>query len=152
MVFTRAVEQRQAALDLRLQRFTSTVPLHAVVVPGDADRLVQVVSNLLDNASKYTQNGGEVGLTLTVENAQAIIVVRDSGIGISAEALPHIFDLFTQDRHAVGFNGAGLGIGLTVVQELVTAHRGTVTARSAGIGQGSEFIVTLPLLTAHVGS
>jgi signal transduction histidine kinase len=151
-VLTRAVEQRHAAMDLRLQHFTSHVPLHPVTVRGDGDRLVQVVSNLLDNASRYTPNGGDIGLTLTVENNHALIVVRDSGIGISATALPTIFELFTQDRHAVGFNGAGLGIGLTVVHELVVAHGGTVTARSSGIGEGSEFVVSLPLLTAGVDS
>ena len=144
-IFLRSIEQRRAAMDVRLQRFTTDLPDVPVVVNADAGRMVQVVCNLLDNASKYTPNGGDIGLSLRVDDAHAIITVTDSGIGITAEALPGIFDLFAQDRHAVGFNGVGLGIGLTVVFELVLAHGGSVVAKSDGVGRGSAFIVTLPL-------
>ncbi len=144
-IFLRSIEQRRAAMDVRLQRFTTDLPDVPVVVNADTGRMVQVVCNLLDNASKYTPNGGDIGLSLRVDDAHAIITVTDSGIGITADALPGIFDLFAQDRHAVGFNGVGLGIGLTVVFELVLAHGGTVVAKSDGVGHGSAFIVTLPL-------
>lgn len=149
-VFAQSIEQRQAAITLRLQHLTTRVPGAPVMVTGDAGRLVQVVCNLLDNASKYTPIGGGVGLALTVTASHAQITVADSGIGIAPEALPAIFDLFKQDHHVVDFNGAGLGIGLTVVSELVIAHGGTVTARSTGKGQGSEFVVSLPLLSSDI--
>ncbi len=148
-VFARSLEQRQAALNLRLQRVTTRLPAAPVIVNGDADRLVQVVSNLLDNASKYSPKGGDVGIALIVDASHAHITVSDSGIGITAEAMPAIFDLFNQDHHAIDFSGAGLGIGLTVISELVQAHGGTVSARSAGTGHGSEFTVSLPLWSAR---
>ncbi len=147
-VVQRAIEQRRAAIDARMQQFTADLPTAPVVLIADSQRIEQVLCNLLDNASKYTQNGGDIGLSLRVDDAHAIITVTDSGIGITAEALPGIFDLFAQDRHAVGFNGVGLGIGLTVVFELVLAHGGSVVAKSDGVGRGSAFIVTLPL-SAH---
>ena len=100
---------------------------------------------MLFNASKYTGDGGETWLTVAVVGDAIVITVSDNGIGITAEALPNIFEPFVQDRYAVGFNATGLGIGLTVVRELVQAHGGTVAASSAGTGRGSEFAVTLPL-------
>ena len=147
-VLARSIEQRRPGMDVRLQNFVTHVPATPVVAMVDPARLVQIVCNLLDNASKYTPDGGDIGLSLTVAGENAVIAVTDSGIGISAEMLPKIFELFTQDAHAVGFNGAGLGIGLTVVQELVHAHGGTVVAHSAGVGLGSQFVVTLPMVPA----
>ena len=108
-------------------------------------RLTQVLCNLLDNASKYTQVGGEIGLYVTVLEEALVLTVSDNGIGITAEALPKVFEPFVQDKLAVGFNGTGLGIGLAVVRELVDAHGGSVAASSPGIGFGSQFVVTLPL-------
>ncbi len=139
-----AVDACRPAMELRLQRFDVQVPACALLVHGDADRLAQVFSNLLDNASKYTPQGGVVGLLVQAGTGSIVITVSDSGIGITEEALPHVFDPFVQDTHAIGFNGAGLGIGLTVVRELVEAHGGTVVAASAGPGLGSQFVVTLP--------
>ncbi|QBZ91804.1 HAMP domain-containing histidine kinase [Pseudomonas viciae] len=125
---------------------SAELPECALSVNGDSVRLAQIFDNLLGNAAKYTPAGGTIRFSATVEVGKVEISLRDSGIGISAKALPFIFEPFVQDVHAVGFNGAGLGIGLTVVRELVESHGGTVTGRSAGDGQGSEFVVRLPLV------
>ncbi|WP_054895852.1 HAMP domain-containing sensor histidine kinase [Pseudomonas sp. NBRC 111137] len=117
-----------------------------LAVNGDPVRLTQILSNLLGNAAKYTPTGGRVTLAVSIEANLLEISIRDSGIGITPKALPFIFEPFIQDVHAVGFNGAGLGIGLTVVRELVEAHGGAVTGISAGEGKGSEFVVKIPLL------
>ncbi|MEH6349026.1 sensor histidine kinase [Pseudomonas sp. 3JA] len=125
--------------------FSTKLPECALSVNGDPVRLAQILGNLLGNAAKYTPAGGTVVLSVTVEIDTVELSIRDTGIGISAKALPFIFEPFVQDVHAVGFNGAGLGIGLTVVRELVESHGGTVTGKSSGDGQGSEFVVSLPL-------
>lgn len=121
-------------------------PHSALAVDGDPVRLAQVLSNLLDNASKYTPDGGKIALSVTPEKGRVVIAVSDNGIGITPEALPGIFDPFVQDTHAIGFNGTGAGIGLTAVKALTEAHGGTVVASSAGRGLGSRFVVTLPLM------
>ncbi len=141
----RAVESCRPAMHGRLQHLEVCVPSIALHVDGDPIRLMQVLCNLLDNASKYTPVGGQVDLCVTAAEAAIVMTVSDNGIGITAEALPRIFEPFVQDQHAVGFNGTGLGIGLTVVRELVGAHGGSVVASSAGSGLGSQFVVTLPL-------
>lgn len=141
-----AVDACRPAMDTRMQRFSVQVPARALEVDGDPVRLAQVLRNLLDNASKYTPKGGEIGLSVTVEGDAIVMTVSDSGIGIAADALSRVFEPFAQEPHAIGFSGAGLGIGLTVVRELVEAHGGTVVARSAGTGLGSQFIVTLPMI------
>ncbi|MBN6151025.1 diguanylate cyclase [Xanthomonas sp. AmX2] len=135
------------AMDARRQRFELQLQARPMMIHGDAIRLSQVLRNLLDNASKYTPEGGWIGLALRADGDGdgASIVVSDSGIGISADALQRIFEPFVQDPHAVGFNGAGLGIGLTVVREILAAHGGSVAAYSAGIGLGCEFSISLPL-------
>ncbi|MDB5996597.1 MAG: two-component sensor histidine kinase [Pseudomonas sp.] len=125
--------------------FTSALPERALAVHGDPVRLAQILGNLLGNASKYTPAGGTVSLSVTAEADLLKLSITDSGIGVSAKALPFIFEPFVQDTYAVGFNGAGLGIGLTVVRELVEAHGGKVIGMSDGDGKGSTFIVTLPL-------
>lgn len=126
--------------------FTAELPEFALTVEGDPVRLTQILGNLLGNAAKYTPAGGNVTLSVTAQADLLQMSIRDNGIGISAQALPFIFEPFVQDVHAVGFNGAGLGIGLTVVRELVEAHGGTVTGMSQGDGKGSEFVVVLPLV------
>lgn len=141
-----AVQSCRPALDARLQHLDVFVPACALDVDGDPVRLTQVLCNLIDNASKYTQVGGEIGLSVAAAEKAMMITVSDNGIGITAEALPHVFEPFVQDKHAIGFNGAGLGIGLTVVRELIDAHGGSVVASSAGSGLGSQFVVTLPLI------
>lgn len=141
-----AVQSCRPSLDTRLQHLDVFVPACALDVDGDPVRLAQVLCNLLDNASKYTQVGGEIGLSVAAAEGAIVMTVSDNGIGITAEALPHVFEPFVQDKHAIGFNGTGLGIGLTVVRELVDAHGGSVVASSAGSGFGSQFVVTLPLI------
>ncbi|MEO8153687.1 MAG: diguanylate cyclase [Rhizobacter sp.] len=140
-----AVDACQPAIDARHQHFDLVIPRQELELNGDAVRLTQIISNLLDNASKYTPDGGRLGLSADVTSDALVITVYDNGIGIEAESLLHVFDAFVQDPRAVGFNGTGLGIGLTVVRELATAHGGTVTVHSEGQGRGSQFIVTLPL-------
>jgi len=142
-----AVTACRPEIDARRQHLVARWPSTPLVVHGDAVRLAQVFGNLLDNASKYTPQGGRIALTAVVRGETLVVTVSDSGIGISAEALPHLFDLFMQGAHAAAPHHSGLGIGLAVVGELVEAHGGTVVARSGGHDQGSEFEVTLPLMT-----
>jgi diguanylate cyclase len=144
-IIDEAVFACRPAMDRRLQHFSVCMPPQVPQLDGDPVRLAQVFSNLLDNASKYTPEGGRIGLVVELAGGSVEVAVSDSGIGITAEAMPSVFELFVQDRHAIGFIGTGLGIGLTVVRELVQAHGGTVTASSEGAGLGSRFTVTLPL-------
>ena len=125
--------------------FSAELPECVLAMNGDPVRLTQILGNLLGNAAKYTPSGGNVTLSVSAEADVLQMSICDNGIGISAQALPFIFEPFVQDVHAIGFNGAGLGIGLTVVRELVEAHGGTVIGMSDGDGKGSTFIVTLPL-------
>jgi len=130
-------------------RGLNLVILHSATpqwLKGDRFRLAQVLSNLLNNAAKYTDEGGRITLSVSQEESMALIKVRDTGIGIAPDMLPHIFDLFTQADGSLSHSQGGLGIGLTLVRRLVEMHGGTVEAYSAGIGQGSEFTVRLPLL------
>ncbi|MFD0740386.1 diguanylate cyclase domain-containing protein [Lysobacter koreensis] len=143
-VIDEAVDACRSAIDARGQHLRVQVPASDLVIHGDPLRLAQIVSNLLDNASKYTPDGGDIALIVTAADKTLVLAVTDSGIGITAEALPSVFEPFMQHAAAVGFNGTGLGIGLTVVRELVEAHGGQVVASSAGSGQGSRFVVTLP--------
>lgn len=142
----RAVEVTDQLINERQQRLTLDLPVPSLFVDGDPVRLTQVITNLLQNASKYTPHGGAI--TLRAELLGEVIVVRviDDGMGISANALPFVFDLFAQDERTQARSQGGLGIGLTVVHRMVGLHDGTVEARSGGRGKGSEFIVTLPRL------
>ncbi len=117
-----------------------------LVVHADATRLEQIIVNLLTNAAKYTEPGGKVWLSARRELSQVVISVRDSGVGIPQEKLPEMFELFAQGERSIARSEGGLGLGLTIVRTLVSMHGGTVTARSDGVGQGSEFIVRLPAL------
>ncbi len=142
-----AVAACRPAMDARLQTFTVQWPdpPGQAQVLGEAARLEQVVRNLLDNASQYTPDLGQIRLTLAVQGDEVELTVSDSGIGITAIALPTIFEPFAQDIPAIGFRDVGPGVGLAVVRALVLAHGGTVHASSAGTGRGSRFTVTLPL-------
>jgi len=125
------------------------LPPSPIWIYGDATRLEQVVVNLLNNAAKYTDDGGEIWLSLQQEGNEAVLQVRDSGVGIAPELMPHIFDLFTQAERSLARSQGGLGIGLSLVQRLVELHGGKVAAYSV-VGQGSEFVVRLPVvLTAE---
>ncbi|HVL08981.1 MAG TPA: diguanylate cyclase [Burkholderiaceae bacterium] len=139
-----AVNACRPAMDVRMQHLDVRVPSTSANMQGDPVRLAQVVRNLLDNASKYTGDGGHIVLSLVEPENCVVLTVADDGIGIAPEALLTIFDPYVQEKTAVSFNRAGLGIGLAVVRELVEAHGGTVIATSAGSGKGSQFIVTLP--------
>ncbi len=151
-VIDTSIEACRPAMDIRLQSFEVKVPSRVLKLHGDPVRLVQVVNNLLANASKYTPDRGAIMLSAEVAKGSVVLTVQDNGIGISPEFLPRVFEPFVQDTHAIGLNGLGLGVGLTVVRELVEAHGGVVTAHSAGRDRGSQFIVTLPLLpeASHV--
>jgi len=144
-ILEQAVDTCVPAMNARNQRLHSSLSPTPVMIHGDPVRLAQVFVNLLDNASKYTPQGGDIELALATTGNELVIRVTDSGIGMTDAALASMFEPFVQDPHAVAFNGDGLGIGLTVVRELVEAHGGQVAATSAGIGLGSQFVVTLPL-------
>jgi signal transduction histidine kinase len=123
-----------------------SLPLEAVEVDGDAVRLTQVLVNLLNNAAKYTPKGKPIWLSGRVENGVALISVKDDGIGISADQLPHVFDKFYQIDPSLERSESGLGLGLTLVRKLVELHDGRIEVSSAGLGMGSEFLVSLPIL------
>ena len=143
------VASYRPGMALRGQQLDLLLPSPTLTVVGDPARLAQIVGNLLDNACKHSFDGGHVYLVVRRQAKTLALTVSDAGIGISAQALPGIFEPFSQDPQAIGFNGLGLGIGLTVVRALVEAHGGSVVARSAGTGLGSEFTVTLPLAQAQ---
>jgi len=124
---------------------TVTLPPNPIFLNADPTRLAQVLGNLLNNACKYTDKGGQMCLTVEREGNQALIRLRDNGIGIAADQLPRIFEMFVQIDTSLERSVSGLGIGLTLVNNLVAMHGGTVEAHSAGVGQGSEFVVRLPI-------
>jgi signal transduction histidine kinase len=140
-----AVEGERHRLDTKRQRLTVALPAEPVPVWGDPARLQQVVSNLVNNASKYTEAGGDVTVELDIDGPDARLAVRDSGSGIPETSRTSIFDLFVQLDTPLARSGGGLGIGLTLVRQLVEQHGGGVEVQSAGPGQGSTFSVTLPL-------
>ncbi len=144
-VVRRALERAQPLIDRREQRITVSLPDRVLWLRADAARLEQIVGNLLNNASKYGQVGGHIGLTIESEGGHAVLRVRDDGIGMAPDLVPHIFDLFTQADKSLDRAEGGLGIGLALVKNLVELHRGAVEAFSAGTGRGSEFVVRLPL-------
>jgi signal transduction histidine kinase/ActR/RegA family two-component response regulator len=144
-VLTQAVETARPLIDAGSHHLTVSVPSDApLCVDGDAGRLTQVFVNLLTNAAKYTQNGGNVGLAVTREGGQVVVRVKDDGVGIPPDQLDRVFDLFAQAEGAEGERG-GLGVGLALVKSLVELHGGAVVAHSGGSGQGAEFIVRLPV-------
>jgi len=144
-VIMRAVESSRPLIDKHRHQLELNVPATPLVVDGDMTRLTQVVVNLLNNAAKYTPEGGRIALTVEDHHTKAVIRVRDTGTGIAPEFLKKIFDLFTQGERTLDRSEGGLGIGLTLVRQLVEMHHGTVEAFSDGIGKGSEFVVELPL-------
>jgi PAS domain S-box-containing protein len=143
----RAVETSRPMIDARKHRLTVSLPPDPAPVEGDLTRLSQVISNLLDNAAKYTEEGGNISLTSEKSGSRVVIRVKDDGMGIPSHILPHVFDLFTQADRSLDRSQGGLGIGLTLVRRLVELHGGSVEAHSAGPGKGSEFVIYLPLAT-----
>jgi len=147
-VVSNAVETSRPLIEGRRHRFVADMPTEAIWVKADPARLAQVLANLLNNAAKYTEEGGSIRISVARDGGQAVVRVRDSGVGIPPEMLAGIFDLFTQVDRTLDRSQGGLGIGLTLVQRLVQMHGGSVEAQSDGPGQGSEFVVRLPMLTA----
>jgi signal transduction histidine kinase/DNA-binding response OmpR family regulator len=143
-VVGKAVEMASPMLEQRQHHLALEVPATGLLVDGDPTRLAQVVANLLTNAAKYTEPGGHIAVTAQREGEQVVITVRDDGMGITAEILPHIFELFMQERQALDRSSGGLGLGLAIVRSLLTMHGGTVEAASEGRGRGSTFTVRLP--------
>ncbi len=139
-----AIDTLASEMDARGHQLTMSAPDCPVWVSGDPARLEQVFVNLLANAAKYTEHGGQLAIRIHFRESQAIVRVRDSGIGIAPQLLPHIFQLFRQAGEAESKPGSGLGIGLAIVRNLVELHGGNVTATSRGLGHGSEFMVCLP--------
>jgi PAS domain S-box-containing protein len=146
-VVQRAVETSRPVIEARRHHLEVHVPPEPLWVRGDATRLAQVLLNLLNNAAKYTDEGGRLELSVGRERDQVVLRVRDNGIGIPPEMLPNVFELFTQVDSTLERTQGGLGIGLTLVHRLVAMHGGTVEPYSAGRGKGSEFIIRLPLLS-----
>ncbi|NMM07954.1 PAS domain S-box protein [Polaromonas sp.] len=146
-IVERAVETAQPLIAQRRHELTVSLPPQPIWLHADASRLEQVVVNLLTNAAKYTDEGGGIGLSVQQDGDNAVLRVRDSGIGIAPELLPCIFELFTQAERSLDRSQGGLGIGLCLVQRLVELHGGTVAVHSV-LGHGSEFTVRLPLALA----
>ena len=141
-----AVEGSRPLIQQSGHELTVSLPPQPIHLDADAVRLTQVFLNLLNNAAKYTKRGGHIWLTARREGSDAIVSVRDNGIGIPGDMLPRIFDMFTQVDRSLEQSQGGLGIGLTLVRRLVDLHDGTIEARSDGPDQGSEFVVRLPLI------
>lgn len=142
-----AIEASEPLIRGRRQHLSVAFPPQPMVVDGDGTRLVQVFSNLLHNAAKYTPEGGSIRFSARQAAGAVEVRVADDGAGIAASVLPHVFDLFTQEGRSLDHAQGGLGIGLTVVRSLVELHGGTVKATSPGLGKGSEFSVVIPLMT-----
>jgi signal transduction histidine kinase/DNA-binding response OmpR family regulator len=140
-----AVETSRPLIEARRHQLEISIPDEPLPIQADPTRIEQVVSNLLNNAAKFTEEGGRIAIIVERTESEVILRVRDSGIGIAGEMLSNIFNLFTQVAQAQSIQGS-LGIGLTLVRRLVEAHGGTVIASSKGLGHGSEFVVRLPLL------
>ncbi|MBB3259381.1 signal transduction histidine kinase/DNA-binding response OmpR family regulator [Paraburkholderia bannensis] len=151
-VLRQAVETSRALIDAAGHRLTVSVPPEPLVLDADPVRLCQVVANLLNNAAKYTDPGGQIWLTAYGESdglgSSAVVSIRDNGMGIAAPMLSKVFDLFIQGERTYSRAQGGLGIGLTLVRSLVELHGGSVEARSDGLGRGSEFVVRLPMAAA----
>ena len=140
-----AVDSYRPQLDARGHRVTLSLPAEPLWLDADRTRIEQVVTNLLSNASKYSDDRGNIELAAAREGSRAVLRMRDRGIGIAPEFLPRVFDLFAQGDRSLTRAQAGLGVGLTLVRKLVEMHGGTVRANSDGLGEGSEFVVSLPL-------
>ena len=146
-----AVESSRPLMDKMGHEFTYIPSAEPLTVYADLTRLAQVFVNLLNNAAKYTPPGGRVRLSVERQGEEALVVLRDTGIGISPDALPYIFDMFTQVKGTSELAQGGLGIGLSLVKQLVELHGGQVEGRSGGLGAGAEFVVRLALCEADHG-
>jgi CheY-like chemotaxis protein/anti-sigma regulatory factor (Ser/Thr protein kinase) len=143
-VIDQAIETVQPIMQEKSHRVITVKHHIPLYVRGDLSRLVQSFSNLLHNAAKYTDPGGEIRLAMFDVADDVLVEVRDNGVGISADLLPHVFDLFVQSERTLDRSQGGLGIGLSVVKRLIGMHHGTVTVASSGPGQGATFAIRLP--------
>lgn len=150
-VVTNAVEATRPVVQAASHALATSLPGAPLPVDGDATRLVQVLTNLITNAAKYTEPGGRITVAAEADGGEAVVRVSDSGIGIPPEALPTVFDMFAQAGAALHRSQGGIGIGLTLVKRLVEMHGGSVTAESPGADQGSTFTVRLPVVSAASG-
>ncbi|HEY9422464.1 MAG TPA: PAS domain-containing sensor histidine kinase, partial [Thermoanaerobaculia bacterium] len=141
-----AAEMARPLFEGRRQHFSVSLPPDEVWLDADAARLEQVVANLLNNAAKFTDDGGSISLTAERPDDYIVLSVKDNGAGIPPDLLQHIFELFTQGSRSLDRPQGGLGIGLTLARRLVEMHGGSVEAHSAGVGQGSEFLIRLPVM------
>jgi signal transduction histidine kinase/GNAT superfamily N-acetyltransferase len=146
------VEVARMACESKGIALTAALPVQPLWVDADATRLAQAIGNVLNNACKFTDAGGRIELTVERDGEQAVIRVRDSGIGIAADQLPRVFDMFMQIETSVSRSHGGLGIGLSLVKQLIEAHGGAVSAHSDGVGHGSEFELRLPLRATETRS
>lgn len=146
VVVERAVEMARTFIDARRHQLTVTLSPVPVWLEADTIRLAQVLTNVLNNAAKYTSEGGKIDVIAERQGDNVLIKVKDNGVGISADLLPRVFDPFVQEDRSLDRKDGGLGIGLALVKNLVELHRGSVQVHSSGPGQGSEFIIELPAL------
>jgi signal transduction histidine kinase/DNA-binding response OmpR family regulator len=146
-VLSHAIETVRPLLDARSHTLEVRLPQGPVWMQGDFARLAQVVANLLNNAAKYTEEGGRIELVAAAANGEAYVTVRDNGMGIDRDLLPRVFELFSQGERSLDRSLGGLGVGLTVVQRLVELHNGRVEVASEGAGKGAEFRIVLPCLS-----
>jgi CheY-like chemotaxis protein len=144
-----AVETSRPLIDSGGQELIVNLPPAPVYVDADPIRLAQVFSNLLNNAAKYSERGGHIRLTGEWQGSDVVVAVKDDGMGIAAEMLPHIFDIFSQANRVLDRSQGGLGIGLSLVRGLVGLHGGRIEVHSDGPGKGSEFIVRLPVVVEN---
>ena len=149
-VIESAVETARPLIDSKRQALAVALPNEPVYLDADLTRLAQVFSNILNNSAKYTDSGGQIKLTAQADSTELVVKVQDTGIGIPSGALPGLFTMFAQVEHSLERSQGGLGIGLALVRGLVEMHGGTVEAHSAGVGQGSEFVVRLPIAPDRV--
>jgi PAS domain S-box-containing protein len=147
-IIDRALESVQTLMDEKQHRVTMVLPRESVPVFGDPVRLEQILVNLLTNAAKYTDAGGQITISLAVQNSQAELRVKDTGIGMTSDVIARVFTLFGQAERGLDRAQGGLGIGLTIAKNLVELHDGTIEASSEGLGKGAEFTVRLPLAEA----
>jgi signal transduction histidine kinase/ActR/RegA family two-component response regulator len=147
-VIAHSVETARPLIESRRQYLAVRLPPAPVWVFGDAVRLSQVLANLLNNAAKYTPEGGHIDVSAAAREGEAVIAVKDDGEGIDAQLLPRVFDLFVQGQRSLDRSQGGLGVGLTLVKRLAELHQGRVEAESAGAGRGSTFRIYLPCLTS----
>lgn len=145
-VVNHAAESARPLLDARKHDFSVALPMEPIWVQADPSRMEQVIVNLLNNAAKYTDVGGLIRMTVDREGDEAVIRVRDNGVGITPELLPHIFELFTQVDGSLGRSYGGLGIGLALASSLVEMHNGRLQASSSGLGTGCVFAIKLQIL------